>query len=156
MKLLLQLSLCSAFLLLASCNKDDSTAQGQTNYLIFGHFYGMCAGEQCVETFMLTENQLLEDQNDDYSGIDFNFTVMSNAKYNQVNDLIDSFPSDLLDEDEGTIGCPDCADQGGLFIQYSANGVSKSWRIDQSKVAVPAYLHEFMDEVNGKIALINS
>ena len=73
-----------------------------------------------------------------------------------MEDLSDYFPDQLLSEEEEVLGCPDCADQGGLFIQYSENENVQSWRIDQSKNAVPAYLHEFMDKVNEKIDLINN
>ena len=37
--------------------------------------------------------------------------------------------------------------------QHSENENVQSWRIDQSKNAVPAYLHEFMNKVNEKIDL---
>ena len=67
----------------------------------------------------------------------------------------DFFPSQLLNEKKTTIGCPDCADGGGLFIQYSENGNVKSWRIDQEKDNVPHYLHNLIDKVNEKIKIIN-
>ncbi|MEM9687322.1 MAG: hypothetical protein AAF934_10435 [Bacteroidota bacterium] len=55
-----------------------------------------------------------------------------------------------------TFGCPDCTDGRGVFIQYSENGNVKSWRIDQIKVNVPGYLHNFIDKVNEKIDFINN
>jgi hypothetical protein len=146
-----------ALLLIASCDKEEEGLTiNEIDYLIFGHFYGECIGELCVETFKLTDEKLFEDTNDNYSGTDFNFIELGNDKFEQVNDLYDYFPNQLLNEEEEVIGCPDCADQGGLFIQYSANENVQSWRIDQSKNAVPTYLHEFMDKVNEKIDLINN
>lgn len=140
-----------------SCNtNDDNLTINNIDVLIFGHFYGECIGEQCVETFMLTDEKLFEDTNDSYGGTDFNFVELDNEVFEQVSDLIEAFPSQLLNEEETTLGCPDCVDQGGLFIQYSENGEEKSWRIDQSKAAVPEYLHEFMDKVNEKIEWINN
>lgn len=139
-----------------SCDKDDETELNQTDFLVFGHFYGMCIGEECIETFKLTDNKLFEDSNDKYSGTDFCFIELGNDKFDLAKDLIDYFPTQLLSENENTLGCPDCADQGGLFIQYSKNGIIQSWRIDQSKSSVPDYLHEFMDKVNERIELINN
>lgn len=143
--------------ILISCNNaDDGIKINKQNFLIFGHFYGECIGEGCVETFKLTDTKLFEDTVDDYSGQDFNFVELENNTFEQVKNLTDSFPIQLLNESDTVIGCPDCADGGGLFIQYSENGNIKSWRIDQDKGNVPNYLHAFIDKVNEKIGLINN
>jgi hypothetical protein len=142
-------------LLNVSCDKDDEFELNETNYLIFGHFYGECFGEGCIEIFKLTGDKLFEDTNDNYSGEDLNFIELENDEFEQVKDLANIFPEQLLNEDKSTFGCPDCADGGGLFIQYSKNGNLKSWRIDQNKDNVPSYLHNFIDKVNEKIGLIN-
>jgi hypothetical protein len=147
---------CFAVLFIPSCTNDDGIELNQTDYLMFGHFYGLCTGEECVETFKLTNTKLFEDMNDNYSETDFDFVELGNDTFEQIKDLIDYFPDQLLSETENTLGCPDCVDQGGLFIQYSKNGNVQTWRIDQSKSAVPDYLHEFMDKVNEKIELINN
>ena len=116
----------------------------------------MCVGEECVETFKLTDDQLYEDKVDDYSGQQLVFIPLDQSKFNKVRDLPKYLPEELLNSNQSVFGCPDCADGGGLFIQYYQNGQLKSWRIDQVKSNVPAYLHDFMDKVNEKIALINS
>jgi hypothetical protein len=153
LKPLVLLLLIGAF---ASCNNDDDIASNESDYLIFGHFYGMCVGESCVETFMLTDTSLLEDTKDDYTGKEFNFKKLSKSKFERVKDLPDFIPNQLLNEKDSIFGCPDCADAGGLFVRYSDNGNVKSWRIDQVKANVPEYLHSFMDKVNEKIALVNN
>ena len=142
-------------LLNISCDNNDEFELNETNYLIFGHFYGFCIGESCVEIFKLTDEKLYEDTTDNYSGEDLNFIQLGNDKFEQVKDLADIFPNQLLTDNTSTFGCPDCADGGGLFIQYSENGNIKSWRIDQVEGNVPAYLHDFMDAVNEKIGIIN-
>jgi hypothetical protein len=142
--------------ILISCNNDDDSIEiNEQNFLIFGHFYGMCFGEECVETFKLTDKKLFEDTIDDYLGQNLEFVELENDKFNKVKNLVDFFPNQLLNDNETVFGCPDCADGGGLFIQYSDNGTVKSWRIDQNKDNVPSYLHNFIDKVNGKIGLIN-
>ncbi len=140
---------------LLSCSSDDGIELNDKNFLIFGHFYGECGGENCVETFKLTGSTLFEDTNDNYVGIDFNFIKLDDSKFEVVKDLVDFFPNQLLTTNETTFGCPDCGDGGGLFIQYSKNGTIKKWTIDQTKSNVPSYLHDFIDKVNDKIRLIN-
>ena len=142
-------------LFLFSCNNDDGVNIVGQDFLIFGHYYGMCSGEACVETFKLTDKELFEDTLDDYHGQKLDFVPLGNEKFEQVKDLLDFFPNQLLYQKKAVFGCPDCADGGGLFIQYSKNGVIKSWRIDQTKKNVPDYLHRFMDKVNEKIRIIN-
>ena len=146
-----------SLLLIFSCNSnDDELALGENDYLIFGHFYGFCIGENCIQTFKLTSDELYKNSNKDYFHKSFDFVVLDHAKFEQAKDLLDYFPTKLLSEKEPVIGCPDCADGGGLFIEYSKNGTVKRWNIDQMKGNVPSYLHGFMDKVNEKIALINT
>ncbi|MFP4846483.1 hypothetical protein [Winogradskyella sp. PE311] len=142
--------------LLSSCSNDDSGIElNEQNFLIFGHFYGECGGEGCIETFKLTNEKLFEDTIDDYLGQNLEFVELNTETFNLVRDLEDFFPNQLLSVTESSIGCPDCVDAGGIFIQYSENGNIKSWRIDQIKNNVPNYLHDFIDKVNEKIAIIN-
>jgi hypothetical protein len=69
---------------------------------------------------------------------------------------IADIPSELLETESGKIfGCPDCADGGGLFIEYKSGKTHKFWVIDNMKYQVPEYLHPFMDKVRAEITKIN-
>lgn len=143
-------------LLFTSCSESDNGVQvNKMDYLIFGHFHGECIGEGCIETFKLTGDKLYEDTLDHYNAENFEFIELSSEKFVQLKDIIDYFPNKLLNEKDTSFGCPDCRDQGGVFIQYSENGILKSWRIDKNKDVIPEYLHSFIDKVNEKIRLIN-
>lgn len=144
-------------ILVTSCNENDYEINlVQNDYLIFGHFYGQCIGDGCVQTFKLTNEKLYEDLNHNYSGAPFNFVELENEIFNTVISLMDAFPSQLISETEEFLGCPDCADQGGLYIEYKKEGVIKKWKIDQSKSQVPNYLHDFIDTINEKIGIISN
>jgi len=52
-------------LLFISCHKDDIKPKSK-DYLVFGRFYGECAGEKCVEIYKLDQDQLQEDTKDIY------------------------------------------------------------------------------------------
>ena len=54
-KLLLLLIIPLLFLI--GCDKDDNKNPNQ-NYLVFGHYYGMCGGESCVEIFKINNENL--------------------------------------------------------------------------------------------------
>ena len=156
MKTSILLTLLLPLSMLISCDKNDNMNNEDFDYLIFGHYYGECGGEGCIETFKLSHEKLYEDQNDHYNGDDFDFIELGNEKFEDVKDLTDFIPDDMLEESELKYGCPDCYDQGGLRITYSEDGQVISLRLDQSKNDVPEYLHDFMDKVNEKIALLNN
>lgn len=151
------LILCLLTVIMSSCQKDNIKLS-KTDYLIFGHFYGFCQGEKCIEIFRLEQNQLLEDTTDNYpnttSFYDGKYIKLSQQKYNDAKDLIDYFPSDLLNEPDTVIGQPDAGDWGGLYIEYNFDGVRKFWLLDQMKSNVPFKYHPFIDKVNEKIKLI--
>jgi hypothetical protein len=153
------LALLAGFILLTSCNKEDEIKLSDGDYLIFGHFYGECFGEECVEIFRLENNRLLEDNKDTYPGqsafYEGNYHELNHEKFEKVKDLIDFFPEGLLNENDKVIGQPDAGDWGGLYIEYNYKGLRKFWLLDQMESNVPGYLHEFIDKVNEKIKLIN-
>lgn len=147
-------------LLFNSCNDKDCIDPDISGYLVFGQFYGFCVGDDCVKIFKLESNKLLEDTNKNYPGpIDFyegEYVDLDNSYFEQVKDLMDYFPEELLNENDTIFGCPDCTDQGGLYIEYNFNGVHKFWIIDNFTGNVPAYLYDFMEKVSEKIDLINN
>ena len=143
----------------SSCSTNDEIKTSNESFLIFGHFYGECLGEECVEIFKLEDERLFEDTNDLYPNQDnfysASFVEIGEDKYQLVSDLMDYFPDDLLHETKVVYGCPDCADQGGLYLEYKSGEMHKYWIFDQFKADVPENFHEFMDKVNEKIDLIN-
>ncbi|MFH6603545.1 BPTI/Kunitz domain-containing protein [Maribacter algicola] len=144
-----------------SCDDfDDATDLAVNDYLIFGHFYGECSGEGCIEIFKLENGSLFEDTQDIYpNAISYyrgNYMILNVDTFNGVNDLTTFFPLRLLGENDRIIGRPDAGDWGGLYIEYNVNGTRKFWLIDQKKDNVPPYLHTFIDKVNEKIRFINN
>ena len=144
----------------ASCDNDSKVEPKVTDHLVFGHFYGLCWGEQCVEIFKLQDGVLYEDQNDFYPGSEApyvaDYVALSGEIYEKVKDLIDDFPSELFDEAKNVLGTPDAGDWGGLYVEYNFDGVEGFWLLDQMQSNMPDYTHAFVDSINAKIALINN
>ena len=150
------LILVACYGLFASCKKDAYLPTDADQYLIFGHYYGECFGEACVETFKLTHTALYEDTNDPYAGNGpFNFEKLPDSQYVSAKHMFKQIPNELLEQPDSTFGCPDCADGGGLYIEYKKNNFIGKWRIDQYEGHVPAFLHPFIQEVNRTIRDIN-
>jgi hypothetical protein len=153
---LLLICLFSAFL--GSCRKDNvNPTPAQDDYIIFGHFFGECAGEGCIEMFKLTQTQVAEDISDQYwlSGGNQpgNFTVLSEDKFEAVKDLMTQIPADLYAE-ASVIGIPDGGDWGGLYLEQKKDGETRKWSIDMMKSNVPEKYHAFIDLLNARIKLL--
>jgi len=133
---------------ISGCKKAE-----KTDYLIFGKFYGFCVSD-CITLYKVTNKNLYLEKPSDYLENEIykgNFSNKINNKLSIAKPLLDMVPTKLLDE-ELFIGCPDCADQGGYFIQYEKDGEEYYFKIDTFKDNVPDYLHDFLNEVDAVMA----
>ena len=80
----LVLILAAVVLLIACTKSDNNMTINEQNFLVFGHFYGFCGGESCVETFKLTDEKLFEDTIDDYMGQNLEFEELESGLFLQV------------------------------------------------------------------------
>ena len=149
--------LASIFILI-SCGKDEINNSMENNYLIFGHFYGECMGEYCVEIYKLEDGKLYEDSNDSYpsNSIPYagEFLELSHDQYNLVKDLKEHIPGGLTEIEDIIVGCPDCTDGGGIYIEINQNGDVRYWMIDQFLSNIPETIHGLVKAVNTKISLL--
>lgn len=104
-----------------------------------------------MESYRLTSSTLEEDTLDEYRHTRFEFVSLPNSDYEKVSHLLNDVPGSLYNESAGTMGCPDCADQGGYYPKLQGNGADWVFRIDKNKDVVPAYLHDFLDDVEEAI-----
>lgn len=143
------------FLALSSCKKDEPQI---SDYIVFGHFYGMCVGEDCVEIFKVQDGILYEDDKDVYPGSDKpyegNFNKIPDAKYQKVKNLRMEVPSELTKENEVVIGMPDAGDWGGIYLEIMEGSEKRFWLIDKMEYNLPDYLKPFVAKVNDAIEAV--
>ena len=146
--------------MLVSCDDDSDTGNGEItadDTFIFGHFYGECFGENCVEIFKIENGMLYEDTKDLYPNgmsADYDWTLLEESKYQLVRSFPDLFPNELLEESEVTIGQPDAGDWGGYVIGKNIDNELRMWLIDTMDDNIPDYLHEYNDEIGATINLL--
>jgi hypothetical protein len=135
-----------------------SSESSLVNYVMFGQFFGMCLGEDCVEIYKLTHDALLEDEQDERptgnKPYDGDFKQLDESKFEMVGDI--TIPFQLLSTESGIIGTPDAADQGGIYFEASIKGQKKFWLIDKDRSRIPEYLHSFVSQIEEKIDLISN
>ena len=84
------------------------------------------------------------------------FIVIPNLPVTLREKLISETPAELINTPTQVFGCPDCADQGGYYIDIAPKeGAKKFWIIDTNKSAVPEYLHDYSDLIIEVIQEIN-
>lgn len=133
------LFLCAATLLAFGCkNKDCGCAPppqaSDLEYFAFGTAYGECGGD-CARIFKLQGEQLFPDEGVEYlnyasSEIPFQTTSLPSDKVALAKTLLGKVSSELLSEPVGSIGCPDCRDQGTVFVKVKIGEQELYWFID--------------------------
>lgn len=159
--------LMSGLLLLSfiSCDKKEESVNpkaGDLEYFVFGHFYGECGGEGCVEIYKLEEGHLFEDTRDVYptwvTPYDGTYILLPEGKFDLVKDIIEYFPEELYAETENVLGQPDAGDWGGIYVEIKYvddEGKSGFWLLDQNTYNMPDIYNAFVARINEKIYLIN-
>lgn len=136
------------------CENNDPGIKDY-DYLVFGHFYGKCAGEACVEIFKITGSDIYEDTNDKYPTIDppynGNFKKLNQSFYSTAKGLDDFIPSQLINNKEKVIGQPDAGDWGGIYFEFSANGKKEYWILDKNRSNLPEEFIPFVEQIEKRI-----
>ena len=132
--------------LAADCSKEnnDPNTVDENTELIFGNYFGHCFGN-CVHLYKMKDGELFADLMDQGNPAEATFgsTPLTNEKYQEAMPVMETFPEELLDEEKSTIGCPDCADQGGYFIQITRDGETRTWKLDTNQNSLPSYLKSY-------------
>lgn len=163
----ISLSLLVVIFCLVACNKEmeiiDPPPAGENltdSYLVFGHFYGFCQGETCIEIFKLENEKLYQDTVDSYPNRDdfyvAEFKLEDNSLYQEASALLTGFPGVLYDNTNSVYGSPDTADQGGLYIERFENGERHFWILDNFNNDFDNDIKEYMKKIHEIIEKINS
>lgn len=143
----------------AGCvDKDEAiNTEGNSQYAIVGSYYGMCIGDECIKYVMVVGDKVYELKNISASQdgpISYSGHVELPAdKAELFKNLPSSIPSQLYSITEKVIGCPDCADGGGTYIETTIDGTKRYWYIDNT-INEPEYLKEWIGQVNEKIRVL--
>lgn len=128
---------------LASCAEKVYPDPSQ---FIFGSWYGFCK-ENCIHVYKLENGKLyLDDMSTRYQAeeITFQKTPLDDKWAKKAAELFSLFPSYLRKNPNLTIGCPDCNDQGLLYLAFTENAEVNEWKIDPNMNNVPPEIEAFM------------
>ncbi|HXH99040.1 MAG TPA: hypothetical protein VNI52_02140 [Sphingobacteriaceae bacterium] len=139
----------------SSCKKDKYLKD--YDYIIFGSSYGMCAGPNCNTTYLLNDKGAFRSEtylrdND----ITLHHVKLSESKFKQLKELSTKIPQQLYTsaKPEETFGCPDCADQGTLYLEIKEkNKSAKKFRIDTNEGSLPEHIKSIAVDIKASIEI---
>lgn len=147
MKKVLILAFCISMF---GCSKKISLQSDE--YFAFGTARGFCAGN-CANFYLIKNGQIFPDDMYYYhDSLTFKTTPLSNEKYLLATQLINNFPDYLKNNPNKIIGCPDCADQGRIYIEQKSNGRKYYWHIDTNVESQPGEIKEYISQLKDIVA----
>jgi hypothetical protein len=136
-----------ASLVAFSCNKNDEIdpLKLKGEYFVFGtSATGMCGGD-CTTLYLIKDGKLYSDRVSNTATLAFNETPLGDDKYQIAKQALDSLPAYLIQNTNQTFGCPDCADQGGFYLQLKNNTTISTWQLDMFKQQNPVQIHPYYE-----------
>lgn len=134
------------FISFSNCvKKNDSENTVAVSSLIFGKSVPLQEGN--VEYYKLDKQSIFPD-----SIINFNkeliFSVqpLSKEKHAKALPLLEKFPGFLMSNPDKTFGCPNCSDQGTIYLETTYQGKVMKWVIDP--INYPQELTDFIAEID--------
>lgn len=128
-------SIIAVFIIACEDQIQSTTGEnGPAEYIVFGNFYGHCY--PCENTmYKVTRNELTFDEMENFPRLDYQFVrdgEKSDSDFNNSVQLLDLLPQALKQTNKEIFGCPDCADQGGYYLEFVSNGKVKKILLDSS------------------------
>jgi hypothetical protein len=140
-----------------SCH-DAEFLDPNTSFIIFGSFGKHCR-EDCDEYFRLESTRLLKLEDRDFAFDQFyvtnSFLILSDEKFEKVNDLLNFIPQELLDDPSFHIGQPEVSDVGALYFEIKDESKHRVWILEEGDFDMPPEYRTFMDKINEKLVLIH-
>lgn len=140
---------------LSSCSQEKEPQLQDS--LAFGVAYGFCVGD-CAHFYNLNDGQLFKDNVERYEGTEptFDKAPLAVDQYEIAKTLLLSIPAYLINHSNQTIGCPDCADQGGYHLYYRKENKTMFWHIDTSIDNQPEEIRDYLGQVKLVIEQLNN
>lgn len=133
-------------IVISSCKKDDGNEHLITvSSLSFGK--AAFAAETTLKYYKLTPYEIYQDSTVGPNGqIFFSSVPLNHEKQLIARHLLERLPGYLIEHPNQTFGCPNCEDQGLVYIETTIQGVPMKWYIDPT--SFPSQLSSFVADLN--------
>jgi hypothetical protein len=129
---------------LAGCKRPSVSSK---DYVIFGHSFSECGGD-CAQLFMLHDGKLFRDdmKNTD-SPKKFSNQPLGAPAFELALPVKTTLPEFLINSKEERFGCPDCHDQGAIYLEVKEGRKTRKWLLDPDLQSLPPELREYVTTV---------
>ena len=130
-------------LLLTNCKKSSLLG----DHFIFGSSYSECEGN-CVNYFMLKKGELYPDDMTNLSDkLKFKNTRLPQEKIDLSKQIESNLPELLKNSSSSTFGCPDCRDQGAIYIEIKNKSKTNKFSIDADTSQIPVEIRKYISDI---------
>lgn len=140
---------------ITACQKDEEVSSDD---LIFGLSYGECTGD-CSYLYLLHNGELFADDGVEHfipDAIPFQSTAEPDSDYQLSKNLLDDFPEQLVSNGQSSYGCPDCLDQGTIYLELRRNGSVYKFELDPDGDSGDPAIDAYGSEVIRVVDLLRS
>jgi hypothetical protein len=123
------------FLLLSTLSILSCQKESGNDYIIFGSSACECAGSHCIVLYKLDDAHLYKMSNTVQGCTrpsNLQWVQQPDSSFQKATILKQNTPP-ILKETGGTVGCPDCADQGTVIFEIKKPSGDVNWRLDPSE-----------------------
>lgn len=134
-------------LFLGGCKQEDEVPQKDA--FIFGWWSALCTGN-CIKIYKFDKGKLYVDNLNSFREaplITYNPNPLDSQWVPIAENLEQSFPQYLMNDPFAVIGCPDCNDQGAIYLAFENSTGVLYWQIDTDPGTWPEEIKPFMESV---------
>lgn len=133
----------SILIIMSNCKKSSLSG----DHFIFGSSYSECEGN-CVNYFLLKKGQLHPDDMSNWSDkLKFKNNQLPQDKIDLAKKIEDNLPDFLKNSSSTTFGCPDCRDQGAIYLEIKKDSKKTKFKIDTDTSQIPIEIREFVIDI---------
>jgi hypothetical protein len=142
-------------LLFNACEKEH-TCVTQDDVFVFGTGYGFCAGD-CAHLFQIRHGKLYADNIDNLylDSVTFSKVALPDSMYQHARALPGLLPPYLMQHPNEVLGCPDCYDQGMIYVELWQKGKKTTWKMDTNTGALPPEVQPFAQQILNAMELLH-
>ncbi len=134
-------------LLFSGCKQEDE--EPQKDAFIFGWWSAICTGN-CIKIYKLENGKLYMDNLNSFREaalITYRSQPLDAQWVPIAENLEANFPQYLLDNQFAVVGCPDCYDQGAIYLAFENASGALYWQIDTDPATWPEGIKSYMESV---------
>lgn len=143
----------------AGVNGSAGSGNANVQHIIFGRYCGHCISAKCAPMYKadFVNKKIFFDNSSNYNQgkpLDFSRELAAD-NFKHVSNLDKSIPDSLYLSTEKRFGCPDCADQCGIYLEIKKGDRNYNFELDNRTSNMNGYIVSFADQLQDIISKLS-